>query len=407
MKIFWSWQSDTPGNIGRHYVRAAIEEAINELNDELTIEESERDEELQLDHDRKGVPGSPDLAPTILAKIRDSSIFIADVTAVGRGENGRALMNPNVAIELGYALDHVGSEGLLMILNTHFGNRDDLPFDLRHKAGPIIFSLAAESDSSERKRVHRELTQTLKTAIRECYRTRPSIVPDNEIHSGSNPTQYFSDGEILFEGRYFSVEYDPDDPRLYLRIIPKQTMPKLREKEIKDIVYGINIQPLAQAISDGASWATNNYGGMTFSYVRTDDQKYLFTSSQIFLNREIWGLDATLFSPDPFIPIISLEEELESSLKHYIEVGRERLGLRPPLFVEAGATKMKGRLLMINNQPQGSSVRTEIIQTRKTLRSFEEPEIDRVLLAIFEDFFDAAAESRPTNFRGFPRKPAG
>ena len=28
MKVFWSWQSDTPGNVGRYFVRNALLVAI-------------------------------------------------------------------------------------------------------------------------------------------------------------------------------------------------------------------------------------------------------------------------------------------------------------------------------------------------------------------------------------------
>jgi hypothetical protein len=31
MKIFWSWQSDTPGKTGRYFVRDALLEAIRVL----------------------------------------------------------------------------------------------------------------------------------------------------------------------------------------------------------------------------------------------------------------------------------------------------------------------------------------------------------------------------------------
>src|SRR5262245_53019315 len=104
MKIFWSWQSDHPGKISRHFVREALERAISELKQEPEIEEAARDAEL--DYDRKGVPGSPDLANTILQKIRECAVFVADVTPVGAVSDNRQkrLINSNVAIELGYAL---------------------------------------------------------------------------------------------------------------------------------------------------------------------------------------------------------------------------------------------------------------------------------------------------------------
>jgi len=104
MKVFWSWQSDHPGVVSRHLVHEALQLAVTSRNEELAFEEPER--EVSLDRDRKGLPGSPDLASVILGKIRASDVFVADVTPVGStaGEPPKKLMNSNVAIELGYAL---------------------------------------------------------------------------------------------------------------------------------------------------------------------------------------------------------------------------------------------------------------------------------------------------------------
>ncbi len=167
MKIFWSWQSDTDGKVGRHFVREALEAAIEDLREDLSLSEPVRGG-LHLDHDRKGVSGSPDLVRTILDKIRESSILIADVTPVGETPEGKRLINSNVAIELGYAMAHIGDEAILMVFNSHMGTREDLPFDLRQKAGPIIFKLSAENDSEERRKIKRSLVGTLKVAIRDC-----------------------------------------------------------------------------------------------------------------------------------------------------------------------------------------------------------------------------------------------
>src|SRR5262249_33921634 len=80
-KIFWSWQSDRPGRTGRFLVRDALQKAIEAILADGDLEEPAR--ELHLDHDRKGVPGSPDLARLILDKVKLSSMFVADVTNVG------------------------------------------------------------------------------------------------------------------------------------------------------------------------------------------------------------------------------------------------------------------------------------------------------------------------------------
>ncbi len=408
MKVFWSWQSDTPGNIGRHFVRETLEIVLKEMNEELTIEESER---LELEHDRKGVPGSPDLVSTILKKIEESEVFIADVTPVGKGVNERTLLNPNVAIELGYALAKVGDEGLLMVLNSSFGDRESLPFDLRHKAGPIMFNLGTKANKEERKRVQLELTQTLKTALRDCLRqaeNRPSVTHE-EIPFRSNVAQYFEDGEVLDEregqSRGFQLVYQ-SGPLLYLRIIPTRVMPQLRGTDITDIVYGINLKPLAQHVGDGACWGRNRYGGITYSFTHVADAGHILTSSQIFHNREIWGIDATfIYASKRCFSSVAFEQKLDTGLRHYLHVARERLNLGSPLVVEAGAVGVEGfRMVMpSDNLPSlWGPVYAPEVKSRQILRSFEDSEINRVLLKIFEDFFDAVGEHRPLNFRGFP-----
>jgi hypothetical protein len=106
MKIFWSWQSDTPGKTGRFLVRDALQDAIAALKQAPDIEEPTTQatrEGMHLDHDVKNVRGSPDLARTILDKIDTAAVVVADATIVGAtlGEgvsDGKKLINSNVAI---------------------------------------------------------------------------------------------------------------------------------------------------------------------------------------------------------------------------------------------------------------------------------------------------------------------
>ena len=102
MKVFWSWQSDTPGKVGRHFVRDALHAAIEQLRQQPDVEEpTEREirSALHVDQDRQGIPGSPDLARAILEKIEQSAVFVADVTPVGyvpdkQNAPAKKLMNP-------------------------------------------------------------------------------------------------------------------------------------------------------------------------------------------------------------------------------------------------------------------------------------------------------------------------
>jgi hypothetical protein len=170
MKVFWSWQSDTPGKVGRHFVRDALNTAIERLKETPEIEEPparEARSAMHLDQDRKGIPGSPDLARVILEKIGQSSVFVADVTPVGvtitqaEETQGKKIINPNVAIELGYALHALGDRALLMVMNEHYGSRADLAFDLQSKAGPIMFNLAPDADRKTIAVAARQLTAQL------------------------------------------------------------------------------------------------------------------------------------------------------------------------------------------------------------------------------------------------------
>src|SRR5215218_1737643 len=114
MKIFWSWQSDTPGKTGRHFVRDALLVAITTLKEAPDVEEptsAENREGLHLDQDRQGVSGSPDLARTIFEKIDCATVFVADVTLVGSSDDGsKRLINSNVAIEYGHAHHALGDK---------------------------------------------------------------------------------------------------------------------------------------------------------------------------------------------------------------------------------------------------------------------------------------------------------
>lgn len=412
MKIFWSWQSDTPGRIGRHFVRRALEIAIEKLKTEVELDEPPS-RELHLDHDRKGVPGSPDLANTILSKIRASSIFVADVTPVGKTPEGKSIMNPNVAIELGYALKHLGDESLLMVLNTACGDRESLPFNLKHKAGPILFSLNPESTKEDLLQAERLLSSELKVAIRDCVaalrkKSSTSIPKHVEVEPGAKSSVYFNFGEVIAEwkrsGKLFQVLFH-QGPVLYLRLIPEFRAPELKRAEVKDIIFGIKINPLRAFVGGGASWEMNRFGGITYSHEEREGIN-LFTLSQVFTNREIWGLDATLLSGRTTIPMGTLEELYEAALKHYLDVATKLMDIKPPFIIKAGASGIVRFSLGWGRESYVESNREPIYQdeinSRQVLGNLKEEEVNKVLLGIFENFFDAVGEHRPKNFRGFP-----
>ncbi len=56
MKVFWSWQDDSPGKTNRHFIKEALEEAVASLEGEFELDDADRP---ALDHDTKEVPRAP------------------------------------------------------------------------------------------------------------------------------------------------------------------------------------------------------------------------------------------------------------------------------------------------------------------------------------------------------------
>jgi hypothetical protein len=112
LTVFYSWQSDSPSHLNRTFIEKALHEALKRLQADATLENALRDATVELDKDTQGVAGSPPIAETILQKIEECAVFVADLSFVGCSNNGfsntsgnpRQFPNPNVLMEYGYAL---------------------------------------------------------------------------------------------------------------------------------------------------------------------------------------------------------------------------------------------------------------------------------------------------------------
>ena len=154
-KIFYSWQSDLPGNRTRSFIRECIDEAI-ELAQESETVEAERDEAT------KGVTGSPDIVATLFSKIDNCDLFIADLSLcfTGNSKMEKKSPNPNVLLELGYAVKNMGWERIICLCNTDYG--DSYPFDIAHNR---ITSFSLEGKS--KKEVKGDIAKIIFTNIRD------------------------------------------------------------------------------------------------------------------------------------------------------------------------------------------------------------------------------------------------
>lgn len=244
MKIFWSWQSDTPQNAGRHFVRKVIADLAHSLNVDDDTEDAERPEteeedetddlpaddgRIEVDHDTYGVGGSPPIADTILRKIRAAAVFVADVTPITETLAGKRVPNPNVMIELGYALRVLEHERIVLVMNGAEGAAlKYLPFDLRHWRAPIIYKLRKDATDEQRLEAAAGLKAALRKAILPGLRLAEKTWQEEERRTNRMPELHVV------------LDRDVEGP---LRI-PQKLPAKLGVKSIEEIKKETPLLPL-------------------------------------------------------------------------------------------------------------------------------------------------------------------
>lgn len=164
-RVFYSWQSDSPGNINRNFIQQALETAIADIHKDDTT-----DVEPVIDRDTLGLAGSPDISHSIFDKIDAASVFVCDVSIIDPSA-ARPTPNPNVLIELGYAIKALGWNRIIMVMNTTFGLPEKLPFDLRSKR---ITTYAIASDAAEKAPTRRALASTFVVALNTIFESHGS-----------------------------------------------------------------------------------------------------------------------------------------------------------------------------------------------------------------------------------------
>jgi hypothetical protein len=413
MKIFWSWQSDTPGKTGRFLVRNALRDAIEELKQAPDIEEPAR-EALHLDHDIQDVTGCPDLARTIFGKIEVSEVVIADVTLVGQVLSNtsaeKKLINSNVAIELGYALRACTDLRVLLVFNEHYGTHEELPFDLRHKGGAIVFNLPPDAEKEEIFAQKKNLRDRFVNALRPLLdrkRSQP-VKPLDETLPTFNKAAYFGRGEILLQPE---ASYQGACQFLcYLRLIPNGGRTTLIElAALKDLVREAPL--LSDSAYTGVLHGLNRFGAI----ICTSTESNLTASTQLFQNGEVWCISASLIKTEgdgvpqhvrlPYLSAFVLEKTYYATLRRIIKFATTKLGLKPPWEVELGLAGVNGLYFLWEDNPFSNPVgpvhKTEITH-RFPVGNGNAQTLDDLLLSFFTKVFDSVGERRPPNLYGFP-----
>lgn len=418
--VFYSWQNDRDPKTTRYFIKEAIEKAIKAVNQDIDVHDATREEDssaLAIDHDTKDVPGTPDIVNTIYEKIDTCGIFLADLTYVVHSPKGDGLSNPNVLAERGYALRALGSERLIAVMNTAYGEAKDLPFDFRHVRHPNQYRLGVGASAPDRKKQQELLVNQIATAIRTIIKSgllqhfAPKPDPFRATPATTSDSVFFQPGEPLTTiqgwGKRGVKPVMPEGPKLYLRVLPSSATKPLSSADAYDVVQGNpRVMPLHPARSQGYFNGRNRYGAVDLLLDIKNDS--VLSLTQIFRNGEIWGIDRDMLDDEAdyrgekikYVPSIAMERMFEDAMKRYLAVARKKLKLSLPLTFIAGATDVEGYRMAASQLGEKFSgqVVTPDIRFEGVVTSYEVSNA-QILLPFFEHFWDEFGIRRPLNFR--------
>ena len=166
--VFYSWQSDLPNATNRGFIQHALEQAASSIAGDDSI-----DVEPVVDRDTTGVAGSPDIAGTILSKIDAADVFVPDISLVTPKGIVRRCPNPNVSLELGFAIKALEWPRIIMVMNTAFGAASELPFDLR---GRRVLQYELPKDVESKAEPRKLLKAQLGVALRTVFENQKGTI---------------------------------------------------------------------------------------------------------------------------------------------------------------------------------------------------------------------------------------
>ena len=349
--IFWSWQSDRNERVSRHLIRDALVIALERLTSGSDIEER-----LELDHDTKGLPGSPDIVASILEKIDQASVFVGDITPIAIADGGKQVANPNVLIELGYAKKSLGTARVITVWNTAFTNCrvEDLPFDLRGKRGPISYNLNTGATKSELASARETLVGGFVDRISGCLESPENSGFKNEWQPSveGDPSIWIPPGTPIPINEVFGsgTKTFVDGGRWYVRILPSKFDPMHLD--------GGAYAPLVDFYG-GFSCGDTTGGKLTYEgSVRADNAKDELTGASMWFRStgEIWishaGVSGSYQGRNDFFGDY-IPEKWASSISQALKMSSEK-GAAGPYKIRLGVTRLDGLTWPMGRYSHGS-----------------------------------------------------
>ncbi len=312
MKVFWSWQSDRNPKLHHYFVRDALKEACKMIAKDPEYTEADRPE---VDHDTKNTAGTPDIASTILTKISDANVFVADLTPVGITDpsslqpktskdklpSPKYLQNPNVMSELGYAERALGQDKIILVANgAHYPGADALPFDWRHRSGPKTYNLPDGATKAEINVERKRFANLLKALIlpilakQELASSAAEIAwqthaaDDPCVWQGADEPMEFRNASLSMPKRKLSLS---PGTRIYARIVPsKWANPTRSDMEQRVSKLGLHMRE-----RDG-DWGLNREGALSVWGLAAPEEMTVVSATQWFQKTgEVWAVSTAPF----------------------------------------------------------------------------------------------------------------
>ena len=208
MNIFYSWQSDLERKSNNYLIKAILKKIVSGIN--LKIEEP-----IRLDHDTKNLTGSPEIKTNLFHKIDNAKIFIADVSIINKDVEFRPTSNPNVLVELGYAVNRIGWDRILLLFNEHYGNELELPFDIRgHRLIKYNIKPSENKDQSKISNLRGQLNSYIKAILFDIEEERKIEI--KQIEEEEKKKNKLKEEKISGKVNFKEVVDGGDDYRCYL-----------------------------------------------------------------------------------------------------------------------------------------------------------------------------------------------
>lgn len=428
MKVFWSWQADLDPRLHQYLVRDALRDACDRLAAAAKVDGPLRPE---VDHDTLGMSGTPDIVTGILRKIETAAVFIADMTPIGTTDPAalrpgtppdelppiKHLQNPNVMSELGYADRAIGQDRIILVANSaRYPGPEALPFDWRHRRGPLLYTLADGATPAERRAVRNELTERFTAYLTPILAQVAAQQPAPPSLLAQQPS---ATDAALWEGAEDGISFNeslihderktarlPEGPRLYVRLAPEGWTQQPRHL----LMERMDRHEVKLWIGSGSgSSGSNGAGAFAASGIHAEDGGYSARGvTQWFAsNGEIWGIDTSAFGRAeegddrpfayrlPFPYLGRFLREAIGALRSFVPEGR--------IEIELGAAGLLASSLPGEYRGHRTPALADRVDVRDTASDWSSEKRNALLFRFWNELMDAYGQRSAPDLEAFER----